>query len=186
MRKSAACLLLLSVAAAALGYFYNRVLAAPPLSLEGFLDEKLPEAPAEKPKMKADNQSCYVCHDNYQEEELVVSHGVEDVGCIDCHGKSFAHRDDEDNITPPEVMYPRAKINACCQDCHDMHDVSATDVIARWQERDLSKLAPKELVCTDCHGSHRLKRRMVRWDKQTGKLLEVEQKPAPEASESKK
>ena len=163
-----------------------RAVAAPPLSLEGYLDEKLPEAPTEQLKMKVDNQACYVCHDNYKEEKLVVRHGVEKVGCIDCHGKSFDHRDDEDNVTPPEVMYPREEINECCRDCHKEHDVSAAKVIAQWQERGLTKTDPKKLVCTDCHFRHRLKRRMVRWDKQTGKLLEVEQKSASEERDTKK
>ena len=30
---------------------------------------------------------------------------------------------------------------------------------------------PKQVVCTDCHGEHRLKVRSVWWDKSTGKLL---------------
>ena len=34
----------------------------PPLSLEGLLDEKLPEASA--PKVNSKNDSCYVCHAN--------------------------------------------------------------------------------------------------------------------------
>ena len=160
--------------------------AAPPLSLEGYLDEKLPEAPTNQPKMKVDNQSCYVCHDNYKEEELVIRHGVEEIGCIDCHGKSFDHRDDEDNVTPPEVMYPRAEINECCSDCHDEHDVSPSKVIAQWQKRGLTETDPKKLVCTDCHFRHRLERRMIRWDKQTGKLLEVVQKLAPKTDGLKK
>jgi len=190
--KPAACLLLLAVAASvALGCLawlcgtgVPAVAAAPPLSLEGYLDEKLPEAPTDQPKMKVDNQACYVCHDNYQEEGLVVHHGVEEVGCIDCHGESFDHRDDEDNITPPEKMYPRDQIDKCCKECHEEHDASAAKVVARWQERGLTEIEPKNLVCTDCHFQHRLERRMVRWDKRTGELLEVEQKLAPESTGS--
>jgi len=53
----------------------------------------------------ADNSACFVCHDNYREEPLVDCHAVENVGCVDCHGR------------------------------------------------------------------HRLKRRTVRWDKQTGRLI---------------
>ncbi|NQU24130.1 MAG: hypothetical protein HQ567_22840 [Candidatus Nealsonbacteria bacterium] len=190
--KPAACLLLLVVAVmivlgslACLTGDDAQAVAAPPLSLEGYLDEKLPDAPTGQPKMKVDNQACYVCHDNYKEEELVICHGVEEVGCIDCHGKSYDHRDDEDNVTPPEVMYPREKIAACCAECHTEHDVSAAKVIARWQEHGLTETDPAKLVCTDCHFQHRLKRRMVRWDKRTGKLLEVEQKLAPKEDGSK-
>ncbi len=96
------------------------------------------------------------------------------------------HRDDEDNVTPPEVMYPRAEINECCSDCHDEHDVSPSKVIAQWQKRGLTETDPKKLVCTDCHFRHRLERRMIRWDKQTGKLLEVVQKLAPKTDGLKK
>lgn len=148
-----------------------QAVAAPPLSLEGFLDEKLPEAPAEEEKIKADNESCYVCHGNYREEKFVLWHGKEDVGCIDCHGKSYEHRDDEDNITPPDKMYPLDAIKKCCEKCHEDHDAPARKVIARWRERCPEKTDPKTIVCTDCHGQHRLKMRVVRWNKKTGELL---------------
>jgi formate-dependent nitrite reductase cytochrome c552 subunit len=117
------------------------------------------------------NQACYVCHGNYEEEPLAVIHAKEGVGCADCHGKSFAHRNDEDNITPPDVMYPLEAIDEACQECHDTHDASARDVIARWQQRCPEKMDASTLVCTDCHGQHRLKMRVVRWNKKTGELI---------------
>lgn len=145
--------------------------AAPPLSLEGFLHEKLPEAPTDQAKMKVDNQACYVCHGNYKDEELVVVHGIDEVGCIDCHGKSLDHRDDEDNVTPPQKMYAPQDIGKMCGDCHEDHIAPAAKVIARWQQRCPAKTDPKTIVCTDCHGRHRLKFRTVWWDKKTGKLI---------------
>ena len=145
--------------------------AAPPLSLEGYLDEKLPEAPAKTVKLKVDNSACYVCHANYDGEEMVVDHGIEKIGCIDCHGKSYAHRNDEDNITPPDKMYPLEEVDKMCADCHDTHDAPARKVIQRLQERCPEKTSPAQIVCTDCHYQHRLDRRTVRWDKKTGKLL---------------
>jgi hypothetical protein len=147
------------------------VAAAPPLSLEGFMDEKLPEAPEAKPKLKVDNSACYVCHGNYDGEELVVTHGMEDVSCMDCHGKSLAHRDDEDNITPPDKMFALDAIDSMCADCHDTHDAPARKVVERWQERCPAKTDVKELVCTDCHFQHRLAFRTVWWDKKTGELV---------------
>ncbi len=155
------------------------VAAAPPLSLDGYLDEKLPEAPKNAVKIKADNDACYVCHGNYKEEPFALKHGQEDVGCIECHGKSYAHRNDEDNITPPDTMYPAEAIKKCCQECHDEHDAPAKKVIARWQERCPEKTDPKKIVCTDCHGQHRLKNRSVRWNKTTGKLILKKKEPAP-------
>lgn len=151
----------------------------PPLSLDGLLDEKLPESkPSEKPTgkpqgaPKADNFACYVCHGNYEGEELAEIHAKEGYGCIKCHGESLAHRDDEDHLTPPDVMFPAEKIDAACADCHDTHDAPAKKVIERWQQRCPQKTKPEQLVCTDCHGQHRLEKRVIRWDKTTGKIIE--------------
>lgn len=134
------------------------------------------EEPAEK-KVEplfgpvADNTACYCCHTNYEEEEFVQYHAVADVGCIECHGQSFAHRNDEDNVTPPDVMFAPEKIAGNCAKCHDTHDAPAAEVITRWRERCPAKTDPKSLLCTDCHGEHRLKFRTVWWDKNTGKLI---------------
>jgi hypothetical protein len=183
--KHAAWMTLLVVAAALVsGYVADfgsrevRAVAAPPLKLDAYLDEKLPEAPKKKSEMKVDNFACYVCHGNYEDEELVLSHGKEEVGCIDCHGKSYPHRNDEDNITPPDKMYPLDTIEEMCGDCHDTHDAPAAKVLARWQERCPAKKDPKQIVCTDCHYKHRLERRTVRWDKKTGRVLSRDEKPA--------
>ncbi len=192
MRKHAAWLLLLLIPAVlVLGHFAgfsgddSRVAAAPPLSLDKYLDEKLPEATKEEVKLKADNFACYVCHGNYKEEVFVIWHGKADIGCVKCHGDSHDHRNDEDNIIPPEKMYPADQIEKCCVECHKQHDAPAVEVLARWQERCPEKTNPKDLVCTDCHGQHRLKLRTVRWDKKTGKVLDVKKKDEKPAVDSK-
>ena len=120
----------------------------------------------------ADNGTCFVCHANYSEELLAGQHAAGNVGCVNCHGESIAHKNDENNITPPEKMYPADTINAACKICHLTHDVEAAKVIARWHERSLTQADLDTLVCTDCHGSHRLAVRTVRWDKRTGELLQ--------------
>lgn len=148
-----------------------QAVAAPPLSLEGYLDEKLPEASPKKTELKVDNFACYVCHGNYDGEQLVVTHGKEKIGCIDCHGQSHPHRNDEDNVTPPEKMYVPQDVDKMCGTCHKNHDVAAVDVIAHWQERCSAETDPQKIVCTDCHGNHRLRLRTVWWDKKTGKLI---------------
>lgn len=119
----------------------------------------------------ADNQTCFVCHANYSEEPFAVSHALMDIGCADCHGESIAHKNDENNTTPPGHMFPPEEIAKLCKKCHDSHDVSPNKVIARWQKKGLEKTDPKSIVCTDCHGNHRLKIRTVRWNKNTRKLL---------------
>jgi hypothetical protein len=131
-------------------------------------------APADAAKSKpepADNSYCYVCHGNYEDEKLAAIHRDQGIGCVKCHGESVKHSGDEDNITPPEIMYPSSKIDAACAKCHDSHDAPAAKVIARWQQSCPGKTNAKDVTCTDCHGSHRLKVRTRRWDKATGKLI---------------
>ena len=76
--------------------------------------------------------------------------------------KNDEHRADEDGFTAPEKMFAKDKIVAMCStaECHPKHSdtVTAADLKAQ--------------VCTDCHGSHRMKVRIRVWDKETGKLLE--------------
>jgi hypothetical protein len=147
------------------------------------------------------NMACFVCHANYRGEFLAERHAKADVGCVNCHGDSFAHRNDENNTTPPETMYPADKIDPFCQGCHEAHDVSAKKIIAtwmkekakkpnttcegchkdddvppekvvaRWKKRNIDNADPTTIVCTDCHGQHRMKVRTVIWDKETGELL---------------
>jgi hypothetical protein len=147
------------------------------------------------------NMACFVCHANYRGEVLADSHAKVNIGCVNCHGDSFAHRNDENNTTPPETMYPAERIDPFCQGCHDAHDISARKIIAawirqkakkpdvtcqgchkeddvppekvvaRWKELDLGESDPAAIVCTDCHGDHRMKVRTVIWDKETGELL---------------
>jgi hypothetical protein len=119
----------------------------------------------------AENMACLVCHANYRAESLVSSHVAVDIGCVKCHGESLAHKNDENNTTPPQTMYSADKIDPFCQGCHGTHDVSARQVIARWVERNQNKTDPERIVCTDCHGEHRMKVRTVIWDKESGKLL---------------
>jgi len=157
--------------------------ALPPLKVDRsaplLLDEPAPKKPSKSKGPVADNHSCFVCHANYQDESMAVVHAEANVGCMKCHGESIAHRNDENNITPPGTMYPAEKIDAACVACHETHDAPAKKVLALWMERSAKRLVPDEIVCTDCHGEHRLKLRTVRWDKRTGRLL-TGAKPQPQ------
>jgi len=115
----------------------------------------------------ADNSRCLVCHGNFEDEELSVTHAKHDVGCEKCHGPSDAHCDDENNITPPEIMYPKDEIDPACRVCHDETKVVDGALFC------LHVLTPAEKGkrCTDCHGKHAMSVRTVQWDKKTGKLL---------------
>jgi formate-dependent nitrite reductase cytochrome c552 subunit len=115
--------------------------------------------------------ACFVCHANYKGEFVAERHAAANIGCVSCHGDSLAHRNDENNTTPPETMYPADKIDPFCRGCHDAHDIPAKEIVARWKELNLDRSDPDKIVCTDCHGRHRMKVRTVIWDKKTGKLL---------------
>ena len=69
------------------------LLEDPPLLLE---DEETGPA--------ADNSRCHVCHINYSDEALAVTHARANISCEQCHGASDAHCSDEDNITPPDII----------------------------------------------------------------------------------
>jgi formate-dependent nitrite reductase cytochrome c552 subunit len=148
--------------------------SSPPPLIVDTSSPLLLDEPAKDPKKKkhtVNNGACYVCHVNYEEEPLVGWHAEEGVGCVDCHGDSFAHRNDENNTTPPDKMIPAKQIDKACGECHDEHDVPAAKVITRLLQRCPEKAKSKNIVCTDCHGQHRLKLRTVVWNKETGELI---------------
>ncbi|MCR4413105.1 MAG: cytochrome c3 family protein [Thermoguttaceae bacterium] len=168
--------------------FSAGIIAAPPLKVNTAKPLLLDE-PKAAPKKQvdgpvADNSACHVCHTNYQEETLAVVHAEADVGCVKCHGASLAHRNDENNTTPPEKMYPVESIEPACIECHETHDAPARKVLTRWKERCPEKTDFAQVLCTDCHGEHRLKLRTVRWDKKTGKVLLASPAPASSGSNS--
>jgi len=114
----------------------------------------------------ADNSRCHVCHMNYEEEELAVLHAKANVGCEDCHGDSTPHCSDEDNITPPDIMYANEKNNPFCLKCH------AGNKLSKMHKPFLAGAATEKKYCTDCHGEHRLAYRTRRWDKTTRNLIQ--------------
>jgi len=122
---------------------------------------------------------------SYDEEELALDHELGGIGCERCHGESERHRSDEDNVTPPEIMYPKAKINPTCMMCHPRHEIQeiedhkpllagAETIFDEDSEASSSGATESKQYCTDCHGKeHRMKVRIVRWNKATGALLEA-------------
>jgi hypothetical protein len=115
----------------------------------------------------ASNDRCHVCHINYAEEKLAVTHARRGVGCEKCHGPSDAHCGSEEHEIPPDRMYAKDAVNPACMQCHSTGKLAAQDMHA------LNRVAtptPKK-HCTECHGSHVLPKRHVRWDKATRKLL---------------
>jgi hypothetical protein len=126
------------------------------------------------------NPYCMVCHLDFDEEELALQHEIWGIGCERCHGESFRHRSDEANITPPEIMYPKERINPSCMSCHPRQNIQDTKDHEPILEAGLSvfeEATPSgrnaKKYCTDCHGSkHRILRvRATTWDKATGAVL---------------
>jgi hypothetical protein len=123
------------------------------------------------------NPFCEACHADFDEEELAVKHELFGIGCERCHGESLRHRSDEANITPPEIMYPKEKINPMCMMCHPRDDIDYLADHRPILEAGLSVFESQpsgtnvKKYCTDCHGSkHRMNTRTTRWDKYTGAL----------------
>ncbi len=160
MRYWLLMLVLVSVAIAIVAC-REEIRAEPLLLLEDAEELTAPSGPV------ADNSRCYVCHINYEEEALTFVHARADIGCEQCHGSSDAHCSDEDNITPPDIMYPAAKIDSFCMDCHTKGKIDVPVHNSVWAD-----IGTEEGCCTNCHGEHRLSYRTRKWDKTTGELLE--------------
>lgn len=110
----------------------------------------------------ADNSRCFVCHVNYMQEDIAVTHARANIGCAHCHGECDAHIADESwawggNGTAPDIMYPRPKINPFCMGCHPK------DKINTEQHKPLFAGTGEQKYCTDCHGKHRLENRKCKW-----------------------
>jgi hypothetical protein len=110
----------------------------------------------------ADNSRCFVCHMNYVQEKIAITHAKAGIGCAKCHGPSDAHIADESwasggNGTAPDIIYPRDKINPACMTCHTREKIDAPQHQAVLSDSSGVK------VCTDCHGSHRLPQRRCKW-----------------------
>lgn len=115
----------------------------------------------------ADNSYCYVCHANYEEEELVVLHQPAGIGCESCHGMSEKHSADEDSLTAPDIMYAPRHVVENCKICHTREELAAAP--------DHKPLLPNGTIdkqpCTECHGEHELEVRTRRWNEDTGERI---------------
>ena len=100
------------------------------------------------------NGACYVCHMTFLREDLAKTHLKAKVTCIQCHGLSAGHANDENiGATKPDRVYERDQVSDSCRECHATHDAPPEKVIQQWLDLKLTETPP---VCTDCHGAHRI------------------------------
>lgn len=123
------------------------------------------EEPSQTKRPVADNSRCHVCHLDYVKEDIAVVHARANIGCADCHGDCDEHIADESwasggKGTPPGKMYRRKEVNAFCTTCHAKDKIDKIDNI---QHKLFFAGTAKEKYCTDCHGDHRLGKRMCKW-----------------------
>lgn len=96
----------------------------------------------------AKNEECFVCHIDYEREELTLTHQAQGVSCATCHGPSVAHIDDEDRKTAPDHIIAHHRVASFCRGCHT--DIGEACPSAEPPERG------REQACTECHGKHQL------------------------------
>jgi len=127
----------------------------------------------------ADNSRCFVCHANYEDEALSLTHAKADVGCIRCHGLSSPHSTDEDGLTAPDRMFRKETLRLNCLTCHDWVKLIASDKTKAGRtdlpekpdhQAVLEGRVPDKRFCTDCHGEHRMYYRTRAWNKRSGLL----------------
>jgi hypothetical protein len=129
----------------------------PLLLLDDTADSKTSEKPG------ADNSRCEVCHLNFMQEDLTKTHAQANIGCAKCHGVCDAHIADESwasggNGTAPDTMYPKAKINPFCLECHPRVKIGLVEL-----HKDFFAGKSQDKYCTDCHGKHRMVKRKCKW-----------------------
>ena len=126
----------------------------------------------------ADNNFCLVCHELLADELITKVHAQQNVLCVDCHGPSTLHMEDEMLMTRPDVLYGRTEVEPLCRHCHGPHK-TPTQVEAfreKWYGRDLpnGRVVSSQSICTDCHGTHNLAGK-TEPKKKAGANLEQEQ-----------
>ena len=122
----------------------------------------------------ADNSRCQVCHLNFMQEALSVTHAKTNIGCATCHGPSDRHIADESwasggNGTAPDIMYRKSQIRFACLWCHNWVKLVESDTkkTERKEKPDhqavLDGTNREKRFCTDCHGHHRMVNRKCKW-----------------------
>jgi len=123
-------------------------------------DKKTPTVAKARPP--ADNKACYVCHLTLKTEHVTTIHLAEDIGCVDCHGPSRDHMQDEMLMTTPDLLHGRREVDHMCGECHEDPHEEVQDEVTRFRDKWRGKERPNgravsaTSICTDCHGTHNI------------------------------
>jgi hypothetical protein len=105
-------------------------------------------AEAEALQRRDGASSCAVCHVDAADQWNGTVHERSAVGCVECHGPSHGHVEDENNEVSPDEVFVRADVDRLCAECHRCGRAPVTPA----QAALLPAVTPA--VCTDCHIAH--------------------------------
>ena len=146
------------------------------VAIASCLEQTKPSPPAVKPvspapvplpesaNMTNNNRLCLVCHLNFAENDSITGHISEGITCAHCHGGSVDHMNDESMMTPPDILFGRAEVEAMCKQCHQ-HDHKSPQAVEAFRQkwdggkRENGRNVTENSICTDCHGRHTIPRR---------------------------
>ncbi len=107
-----------------------------------------------------DNRLCLVCHKVLTDEPISLVHEKKKVLCIDCHGPSTLHMEDEMQMTKPDILFGRNEVQPFCRGCHERHQdpKKVEEFRKEWWGRDRpnGRVVNNASICTDCHGTHNI------------------------------
>jgi hypothetical protein len=129
-----------------------------------YADKPQNKKPADKKPNSNTNTLCYVCHLDLQTELITTVHLSAAVTCDKCHGPSASHMHDEMLMTKPDILYGRQEVDKMCSRCHQPHkNPDAVEAFRKeWsgRTRPNGRAVTEESVCTDCHGTHNIVKKM--------------------------
>ena len=116
------------------------------------------------------NDLCRVCHTPMTAEKLVTIHALKKVWCKDCHGPSTRHMEDQNiGATPPDRTYRKDQVAALCAKCHNpnrhpkLSDEKRAECLAAGAQARteiMGRPVTPTGICTDCHGTHWIPRKV--------------------------
>ena len=100
------------------------------------------------------NAACYVCHTSFVKEDLAKTHLAAKVGCINATACPRSTPTTRISGPPSPMSFSNAaRSTPLAASATRSTNVVPEKIIARFIER---KVAKTPVVCTDCHGAHKI------------------------------